>query len=75
MVPVTAKLPALTLAASCRNHETMNVASRFRYSTDDGMEDFAAYAFMQSLASALKVGFIITCMLAQCSSACQSVLS
>ena len=35
----------------------MNVASRFRYSTVSGMEDFATYTFMQSLASSLKVSY------------------
>lgn len=39
----------------CRNHETLNVAGRFRYATMAGMQDFAAWSTAQAVGAALKV--------------------
>jgi len=42
------------LHPTCRNHETMNVAGRFRYSTPQGMQDFAVWNFLERMGASMK---------------------
>lgn len=42
---------------SCRNHETLNVAGRFRYSTPEGLQDFATWGFLERMAASMKAKF------------------
>ncbi len=38
------------------NHETLNIAGRFRYATPGGMTDFLRHELLQRIGDSLKVG-------------------
>ena len=47
------------------NHESLNVAGRFRYATPQGMQDFLRWQTVEKIGAGLKVGLPCLTMVAQ----------